>query len=66
MSGAKADAILARSSTAAGLEKKKKRKRKDDQVSTATFGGLVIAEEGALGWESLDKDKDDEDTAPSM
>jgi pre-mRNA-splicing factor CWC26 len=66
MSGAKADAILARGSDG-GEKKKKKRKRKDESSSTRV-GGLVIEEEGASGWDAVEKEKekDEDDAAPSL
>jgi hypothetical protein len=63
MSGAKADAILARSG-----DKKKKRKRKMDNDdysgnAHASGSGLRLAEEGDSGW-GHEEDKKDEDDAP--
>lgn len=65
MSGAKADAILARSG-----DKKKKRKRKTDNDdyagnAHASGSGLRVAEEGEFGW-GQDDDKKDEDDAPGQ
>lgn len=69
MSGAKADAILARST-----DKKKKRKRRDDSHSTnahASGSGLRLADEHDPGWGHEDDPKDEDDapgelTSPSL
>jgi pre-mRNA-splicing factor CWC26 len=60
MSGAKADAILARSG-----DKKKKRKRKDDNSTNAyaSGSGIRLAEEGEDGW-GVQEDVKDEDEGP--
>lgn len=64
MSGAKADAILARSSDG-GEKKKKKRKRKDDALTTTTtFGAIRVEEDGADGWGQPMGDEKDEDEGP--
>ncbi|KAL7416711.1 Pre-mRNA-splicing factor of RES complex-domain-containing protein [Mrakia frigida] len=65
MSGAKADAILARSG-----DKKKKRKRKVDTEdytggnAAASGSGIRLAEEGDSGWGAADEEGKDEDEGP--
>lgn len=67
LSGAKADAILARSDSELGGKRRKKKRKVDDYSasgSASTSGGGMIIEDDDGGWAKVKEDEEDEYSAP--